>query len=252
MRGIAPLATALCCAFACSSGGGGDLDHIKHQKSALGTPIAAANNPASPLSPNTPIDGRGVVVVAVDSYDETGDGKNIGNIYVQDPIQPTDWSGLVLFSAIRNPINLTLAPGAGVDIAGPYQPFKGPASGAFPDGIAIPEMVKGGISLSYEGRDPTPVDVTLEQFKVAKDAMKFVARLVRITDVTVTADFGSKRAHEAPIVADQSVVIAAQLFAVDDPAVDIKAGTKLASVTGVMNSFYSFKLCPRSPADIQR
>jgi hypothetical protein len=251
MRAAFPILLAMISAGAlsCSSGGGGDLDLVTPHPVVLGTPIANANNPATVLRSGSKLEARGVVVIAVDQYDETKDGKSIGNIYVQDPVQPTDWSGLTLFNAAKNPPDLILPPGSGVDVVGPYQPFAGPASGLFPPGIVLPEVVKGAVNLVYEGSPPQPVDITLDAFKVPTDAMKYVGRLVRMKDVTLVGDWDKR--HQAPISADKTVMLAAQFYAVDDPATNIKNGTKLASVTGVLNYFYTFDLCPRTPDDIK-
>jgi len=244
---LVALATAIA---SCSSGGGGDLDKIQPKPIELGTPIAKANNPASPLKYGSTLEARGVVVVAVDDFDETKDGKSIGNIYVQDPVQPTDWSGLTLFNSTKNPPDLILTPGAGVDVVGAYQPFAGPASFPFDGGIVLPEVVKGAVTLVYEGHLPDPVEITLDAFKNPKDAMKYVGRLVRMKNVTLVGDWELKR-HTAPLIADKTLALASQFFAVDDPVRNIKNGTKLASVTGVLNYFYTFSLCPRTPEDIQ-
>lgn len=263
---------------ACSSGGG-DLDHLSHAPVTLGTPIADANDPTRvnhiklcgthvSVAPGACAAGdycpsqcpslamRGVVVTGIDRYDETGDGKSIGNIYVQDPVQGdhgTPYSGLTLFSTQLVPSDLPLQPGDGVDIAGAYDPFPGPSATAiFP--VPLPELNKGSLSLSYEGHDPTPVDVTLADFKDPKAGVAFVGRLVRMKNVSISGDFALPR-HEAPIdgtaaAASATVVMAAQFFPLDDATgFGAAKGKTYSSVVGVLNYFFSFKLCPRTTED---
>jgi hypothetical protein len=262
-------------AVGCGSAGGGDLDHINNAPVALGTPIHDANDPTKPLvklcgtyvnsscgptdvCPKTcpTLQAKGVVVTGIDQYDETGDGKSIGNIYVQDPVQSggqgTPYSGLTLFQTQLVPSDLPLQPGDGVDISGEYQPFPGPGTSLFP--VTLPEMVKGSLSLSYEARPPEPVDITVDDLKDMKAGMSYVGRLVRMKNVTVSGPFTAPR-REAPIDGTTSatgaiVVMAGQFFAVDDPAgFGAKSGSNYSAVVGVLNYFFNFKLCPRTPDD---
>jgi len=242
----------------------------------LGTPLADANDPAHPLvklcgpyvnsscapTDNCPstcptLDAKGVVVVGIDNYDETADGKSIGNIYVQDPIQSgprgTPYSGLTLYDTQLIPTDLPLTPGDGVDVAGEYQPFPGPAPSFFP--VLLPEMYKGSLTLSYESSEPDPVEITLSDLTDQQAGMAFVGRLVVMKDVTISGAFTLPR-HEAPIdgtasASGATLVMAGQLFYVDDPAgFGAASGKHYSSVVGILNYFFNFKLCPRSPDDI--
>ena len=264
--------------LACSSGGGGDLDNVKPKPKpveALGTPIAKANDPAAPLvqycgtkcptgavcQKQCPtLNAHGVIVVAVDEYDERGDGSGAGNIYVQDSVQPagvgTPWSGLTLFRITRVPSTLALIPGMGVDVAGVYQPFPGP-SNDFPSGIVLPELISGSISQSYEGEPPTAIDITIADLADPKAGTQFVGRLVRMKDIAIASAFDPKF-HEASIDGSATakaskITLAAQLFNLEDPkGLAAAPGKKYKSVTGVLNYFYNFKLCPRTLEDIEQ
>lgn len=265
---------AALCAIGCSSSGGGDLDSVSpHPKPVeqLGTPIAKANDPTAPLvqycgtkcptgatcQKQCPtLNARGVIVVAVDDYDERGDGSGAGNIYVQDPVQPTPWSGLTLFRVTVVPTTLSLIPGMGVDVAGVYQPFPGPTND-FPSGIVLPEVISGSISQSYEAAPPTPVDITMADIADPKKGMQYVGRLVRMPNIAISSTFDAKF-HEAAIDGSSStkgstINIAAQFFNLEDPAgLAAGSGKKYKSVTGVLNYFYNFKLCPRTLEDIEQ
>jgi hypothetical protein len=264
----------VCGAAACGSSGGGDLDHIDDSPVVPGNPIAAANTKPlvklcgtyvnsscgpTDVCPKTcpTLSAKGVVVTGIDQFDETGDGKSIGNIYVQDPKQDgakgTPYSGLTLFQTQLVPSDLPLQPGDGVDISGEYQPFPGPGTTLFP--VTLPEMVKGSLTLSSEARPPEPVDITLDDLKDQKAGMAYVGRLVRMKNVVISGAFTIPR-HEAPIDGTTSAtgavaVMAAQFFYVDDPkGFGATNGSHYTAVVGVLNYFFNFKLCPRTPEDI--
>jgi hypothetical protein len=278
---------ALFACVACSSGGGGDLDpqqmlerdvdrELNEQQTK--TPIAKANNPEAPLTrycgtmciPGLPcqqecpsLKAKGVVVVAVDNYDETRDGKSIGAIYVQDAIQPTDWSGLMLYRPHPNPSDLHLIPGSGVDVGGMYQPFPGPAPGYFQTPIVLPELVEGSVTLAFESPAPEPVDITVDMLRKDKvGSMKYVGRLVRIKDVEISSPgfytrSGEKRAMDGEGAIDGGtdaknaiVSLSSQFLPIQDPTgIAAAKGKKYSSVTGILNFFYNYKLCPRFVSD---
>jgi len=252
MRSTLALASALlaCSSLGCGSQGNGDLDHLTPNPKSFGTPIAQGNDPAHRLPSGATLTAKGVVVVAVDTYDETANGKSIGNVYVQDPIQPTPWSGMTLYQVSLNPPDLALNPGQGVDLTGPYEPFAGPSTGAFPTGIVLPEVVKGSLTLSYEGESPLPVDITMTDVADPATAMKYVGMLVRLKSVAV-GKFDATNRQQAPLNGSTTFNLAAQLMPLD-PAFGgtVVASTTYTSITGLFNYFYTFSLCPRTSADI--
>jgi hypothetical protein len=251
MRSLA-LASALVALTACSSQGNGDLDHLDANPKPFGTPIASQNDPAHRLPSGATLNARGVVVVAIDTYDETKDGKSIGNVYVEDPIQPTPWSGMTLYRVTTSPADLALVPGQGVDLVGPYQPFAGPSSGAFPNGIILPEVVQGTISQSYEGASPAPVDLTMNDLADATKAIQYVGMLVRLKNVTISGAFTEPR-QEAGINSSSSIVIAGQLMPLSTAdGGNVAQNATYKSVTGLLNYFYTMKLCPRTSADFEQ
>lgn len=256
MRPTLVLATVLVALAGCGSRGNGDLDHLAPNPKPFGTPIAQQTDPAHRLPNGAPFVADGVVVVAVDSYDETQDGKSIGNVYVQDPVQPTPWSGLTLFRPTPNPPDLALTPGQGVDVAGPFDAFTGPStSPPFPSGIILPEVKSGSISMSYEGEAPAPVDVTIDDFTDTNKAMQYVGRLVRMQNIQVGAFQGSRQqAYINGPSGPSNVQLAGQLMPLAPYAGGpLKGGQTLKSVVGVLNYFYTpFQLCPRTSADIEQ
>lgn len=234
----------------------GDLDHVEPNPFVPSSPIADINDPAHRAAKDSTVTARSVVVTAADNFDETNDGKSIGNIYVQDTVQAgpkgTPWSGIMLFEFALSPPDLFLIPGDGVTITGTYQPFDGPSNRKFEDGLLLPEIVRGTLTLSYEDRPPQPVDITLDDLINPQQGMSFTGRLVRLNNVTIQEAFNFRL--EAKIAnIENSPVLAGQLFPINStPGLDVSPNTKFKSVTGILNYFYSFKLCPRSPLDFEK
>lgn len=249
---ILPLVVSL---LSCSSGGG-DLNNLSENPKILGNPIASQAAPATRIKDGQIIKAQGVVIVAIDNYDDNGQGA-IGDIYVQDPVQTgpkgTAWSGLRLFRPTKNPPDLELAPGQGVNLVGEFVAFAGPPGSApFGDGILSPQASNGALTLTYEGKPPEPVDLTIEDLRDAKTGMQYASRLVRFKNVVLTNDFIGARPEATIYDTSRVLVLGAKLYPVHlDTAVNAKKGVTLKSVTGVLDYFYNFKLCPRSRADIE-
>jgi hypothetical protein len=239
---------------ACSSGGG-DLNNLVEKPKPLGNPIAKQAAPESRLPDGQTIRAQGVIVVAVDNYDDNGLGA-VGDIYVQDPVQTgakgTPWSGLRLYRPTKNPPDLELAPGQGVDLVGEFVAFPGPnGSTPFGDGILVPQASNASLTLTYEAKPPEPIDITPADIADPVTGMQYASRLVRMHDVVLTADFAGARPEAKIYDTAGKTVLSAKLYPVHKDAT-IKSGVTLKSVTGVLDYFYNFKLCPRSAADIER
>jgi len=240
---------------ACSSGGG-DLNNLSENPKPLGNPIASAADPESKsrLKDGQTFKAQGVVVIAVDTYDETKDGKGAGTIYVQDAVQTgpkgTPYSGILLYRPSKNPPDLDLVPGQGIDLVGDFSIFAGPpGSTPFDPGLVLFEAVTPAVTLTFEGRAPAPIDLTYDDVKDPVAAQKYQSRLVRFKNVKLTSDFTGKR-FEAKT--DAPFGMAAKFFPIhENAALNAKAGTTFKSVTGIFDFFYSYKLCPRSAADVE-
>jgi hypothetical protein len=252
---------------ACSSGGG-DLNTLTEKPKPLGNPIAEQSAPGPKrLQDNQTIVARGVVIVAIDNYDDSGQGA-VGDIYVQDAVQTgpkgTPWSGLRLFRPTKNPPDLELAPGQGVDLVGNFVAFAGPPPSVFANGVVVPQASNAALTLTSEGRPPEPIEITVDDVRdratqmINPDHIQFASRLVRIRNVVLTSDFGGARPEastfdEPPSSTRTSQLsLSAKLYPVHkDPTLNLKKGMTIKSVTGVLDYFFNFKLCPRSRADIE-
>lgn len=237
----------------CSSGGG-DLNQLTENPKILGNPIAQQTAPSSRLKDGQTIRAQGVVVVAIDNYDDDGKGS-VGDIYVQDPVQTgpkgTAWSGLRLYRPTKNPPDLELAPGQGVDLVGQFVAFGGPPGSPFNEGAVVPQASNAALTLTYEGTAPQPIDITVDDLKDLKTGMQYASRLVRMKNVALTDVFKGSR-PEAAISGSSTLVLGAKLYPVHlDKTVNATKGVTLKSVTGVLDFFFNFKLCPRSRADIE-
>ena len=253
MRRAALLAPLV--AWGCSSGGG-DLNHLEVNPKPPGNPIASQNGEGTRLANDATMIARGVVVVAVDTYDETADGKGVGDVFVQDPVQPgakgTPYSALRLYRPSKTPPDLALVPGQWVDVKGPFAVFTGPpGSTPFDAGMFSSQIANGSMTLVGEGAEPAPVDLTWDEIKDPKKALPYFSRLVRMKDVPVMDVFSVTR-PEAPIYsADKNgLKLTSKFFAVHSMA-GVTKGKTLKSVVGILDYFYTPKLCPRSTADIQ-
>jgi hypothetical protein len=240
---------------ACSSGGG-DLNTLVQKPKLLGNPIAEQSAPGpNRLKDNQTITARGVVVIGIDSYDDSGQGA-VGDIYVQDPVQNgpkgTPFSGLRLYRPTKNPPDLELAPGQGVDLVGTFVAFAGPPTSPFDPGVLVPQASNAALTLTYEGRAPEPVDITYDDIKDPIAGMQYASRLVRFRDVIMTSDFKGARPEATIYDTSGDFVLSSKMYPVHlDKTVNGKSGVKLKSVTGVLDYFFNFKLCPRSRADIE-
>ena len=247
------LAAALVLVSACSSGGG-DLNHLQENPKPLANPIADIATPAARKPDGTTIHAQGVVVIAVDNYDDNGAGA-VGDIYVQDPVQTgpkgTPWSGLRLYRPSKNPPDLELAAGQGVDLVGEFVAFLGPPSSPFRDGVPVPQVSNASLTLTYEAAPPQPVDIGPEDLADPAKGMEYASRLVRMRNVVLMTDFTGSRPEAQIFDTSGKLVLGAKLFPLHKDET-LKKGVTVKSITGVLDYFYNFKLCPRSIADIER
>jgi hypothetical protein len=210
----------------------------------------------------------GQVIVALDRYDETGEGAT-GNIYVQDARQPGEpalpYSGMTVFGPSFTPPNLRLFEGDVVDTFGTFLEFLGPTNGPFGSCKTLPE-VTGTMSFRFEGglAEPhllVPGSGTNERWAPLKSyqaARPWMGMLVRIENVTAAAaPFESNGRFNVDIDVgggiNQSDIprISNELYDIKTQGPEITQGTQFRSVTGVLTYFYGFRIAPRSPADFE-
>ncbi len=266
----APVVLLAALALAGCSDGGGDPD-VTPVGSELGTcqPLDKLVGPATWINPGSdttvlcptiPADHNaclsGVTLVAIDSYDETGDGAT-GNYYVETTTNdPQPYSGITVFGPSFSPPDLRVAENDVVDVVGIAEEFPGPNGAYFPDCRTLPEMA-GTMSFRFDGSTGVPpVVVTAEQLSTYDGARPYLGMLVKVENVQLGTSSSSKGRYAIGILSGGTVSaadqpkIANELF--DLPGtVALTAGQTIKSVTGVVSYFYGFHVNPRSAADIE-
>ncbi len=211
----------------------------------------------------------GAVVLAVDTYDETQNGKGTGTVYVQDigATRVTPYSGITLFAATFSPGNLAIVPGDVLDLRGEYQesqqiPSTPPT--VFPKDSLLPQIAQPIATFRFETQEPEPIDIDAADLSDYASGRRWLGMLVRVRNIVVAKDpfVGSTgrvsidlppviktagTACDTPFPKSASVVN--DLF--DLGSVGIAKDTRISFVVGVVGYFCTFKLAPRSKADIK-
>lgn len=204
----------------------------------------------------------GVTVVAVDTHDETANGRSRGTVYVQDLGSTAPYSGISLFAPEFVPGNLRVGPGDVLDLRGTYQENQNIGSAVFAPGAPLPQLARPIATFRFEGRQPEPVDIDVNDLADYDKGRKWLNMLVRVQNVTVLRDV--EQSGQFPRVS--APMLAGEVGGCEDPfpkpptltnelanlnELAIKANTTLKSVVGVVTYFCNLHLSPRSVADVQ-
>ncbi len=230
-----------------------------------GARLDQINDPARPRpSLTAKLDVTGVVVTARDDFDETGDGKSVGNLYVQDAVAaPLPYGGIEVYGPGFSPPDLKIAAGDVVDVRGAlYEEFAGPASFPFPSGETLPELASGTVGLRFEWRAPVARSAGFDAAGVARPILvdlasyatgrRWLGMLVKLEDVTVASTTASSGRFSATL-SGSSVTVTNSLAPIDTfgaAGAPIAGGTHFASVTGVVMYFAGFSVAPRGASDL--
>lgn len=210
----------------------------------------------------------GVVVIAVDEFDEAQSGKSAGTVYVQDLGSNEPYSGISLFGPSFNPGNLRVGPGDVLDLRGEYQenaqiPSSPPV--VFTPGAPLPQMNRPTATFRFETAVPQPRDIKVEDLADYAQGRKWIGMLVRISDVTLYEDAGRTEENKGRLAVDLLPRPAGGDNKCDSPfpkipemtndlfdvgSLAMRKNQKLKSITGVVGYFCSIKIAPRSAADI--
>lgn len=199
----------------------------------------------------------GVTIIAIDRFDETGDGA-VGNYWVQDPVcKGKPFSGMTVFAPSFSPPDLRLANNDVVDMNGQATEFPGPSSGRFPQCRTLPE-ISGSLSFRFDSDEPPePVTIDVLDLKVYAKARQWLGMLVKVENISL-ADNGANSGGRftAPLNTGAGTVsdrprITNELYDIEHEGPELKDGGTFKSVTGVVTYFYGFHLVPRSPADFE-
>jgi len=238
----------------CSSSSGDP--HAVDEPSALGN----GKRVREVVDPSRGLAGADVVVTAaevtaVDTFDETRNGKSRGTVFVQDVSSSSPFSGVSLYSPTFIPANLRVGAGDVLDLAGQYTENAKIGSHAFPPGQVLPQLSKPTATFRYEYApiEPTTIDVNdLADYKKGRAWMNMLVRLENVEIPDALFDDGSGRltAHLTKTTTLLSSPVLTNELA-DLPKSAIQPGT-YRSIVGIVTYFDQLHLAPRSLDDITR
>jgi hypothetical protein len=254
------LGLSLLAATAACRGGGDDGD----DGSNIDAPVAGDNkiqdvqNDAMPAG--TAVTLRGVVVTAVDNY-----GPRKGNFYVAEP-EGGEFSGILVYGADVGVV-ANLVPGDLVDIVGAEKDEFGLDT----DDSTVTELapVSGGtMTVTEVGTGTVPNPHVIDALTVGRMATadreaeyeKWEGVLVTVNNVSVNSEIRpvSGSMPDPTFVAFSitgvlevdSSLAEIPYSATNPPAPFVTGGDCLASITGMGDYFFNYKVLPRATADI--
>lgn len=202
----------------------------------------------------------GLTVVAIDTFDETGDGKSSGNYYVADTSDdPLPYSGVTLYRPSFSPPDLRLAEGDVVDFLGTFMEFNGPSTFQFGYCRTLPEL-SGALTFRFDNNQPlTPKVIPIEELKSYESGRPHLGTLVKVVDVQLNSDgasasggrYSSKLAVGAISDVADIPTVTNELFDMEGLGPKMPPNAKFKSITGVVTYFGGFHISPRSAADFE-
>ncbi|MEP7122346.1 MAG: hypothetical protein ABJE95_15600 [Byssovorax sp.] len=212
------------------------------------------------IPPDRTVCLSGLSIVAIDKYDETGDGKSSGNFYVEDTsADPPPYAGVTIFRPSFSPPDLRLAEGDVVDFLGTYQEFNGPSTFMFPYCRTFPEL-SGALTFRFDSNLPLVAKVIpLADLKSYETGRPYLGTLVKLInpqlDASGATSSGGRYASglEVGSIANVADVphVTNELFDMKNLGPPMPAGAVFKSITGVVTYFGGFHLAPRSAADFE-
>ncbi len=231
---------------------GGCLAYEPVPGSGPGEPQSIASLRADPPPDGTEVFVGPAVVLAHDTFDESGAGR-LGTVYLADPGQPEGGSLQVFSAQVALSPGESLRPGDLVRARGPFVHFRGPGCDrdpgrCFADGRAIDQLGQGS-RLERIGvwHEPEPVELTPEAYLA--DPARYQGRLVTLRDLTVRQGYRpSARGDRIQAAStEEGIAVGAELYRVEGLA----PGTHIARLTGVSTFFYADVVQPRGPQDVE-
>jgi hypothetical protein len=276
---VAPLALLVCAACStiqqdnpAEAGGGGlKLSDIQNPSSPNYHPCINTKG----VCDNQTVDNT--VVVWLDKFDETRDGKSAGTLYIRDVGDNHVYGGIGIYEPNFVPASLDPLPGDVVDFAGPFQEATAIGKASFNMGTYLPQLYKPVGTFRYEFASDFPSAWSAPQTVLLSDlaentkmtdgnfnhARQYMQMLVTVNDVyvgpgasvpggsgyRVTYPLGTcADVHNASCFPPGGVQISNELF--DLHSTDYAPGTHFKSVTGIVTWFYSFHIAARTRDDL--
>jgi hypothetical protein len=257
--------------FACTAGHGDtDPDYGVPPPAGKDMRIKDVTNPTLPQHANYLVSGNTVVISGahvsmVDTYDETGDGKSKGTIYVQDLNAHDPYSGTSLYAPSFVPGNLHVSMNDVLDLNGQYAEAQNIGTAVFAPKAVLPQMSKPTATFRFEvATPPDPVDIDVNDLASYDVGRKWMNMLVRVQNVTIQKDVSTASLSSGRLGVEliagasggkcsdpfpKAPTLTNELF--DATTLNIPKGTTLKSLTGIVTYFCNLHISPRSPADVQ-
>jgi hypothetical protein len=191
------------------------------------------------------------VVVAIDNYDETRDGKARGAVYVQDVSSNRPYSGVSLYRPTLLPSSATPAPGDVFQlVGGQYQETKTIGTTVDFGDKYLPQISYATGNFAFEYVPPPPAVLTVADLSTWESGKAYVGMLVKLENVSVPSwkNDGKGRITGALGSDRDSPALSNELIDIEAAA---QGRTTFKSVTGVVTFFFNLKVAPRSAADFE-
>jgi hypothetical protein len=251
---------ALALALAACSAGNGDVPSKKE----IGPPVGDGNRIreiADPGVPGRPAPGSdvnvtGVTVVAVDTFDETKNGKSRGTIFVQDLGSTEPYSGIGIFAPAFVPGDLRVAAGDVLDLRGEYQENKNIGTAIFPEGQVLPQLSRPVATFRYDFRPPAAREIDIKDLNDYALGRRWIGMLVTVKNVAIDGRLSESGGRVTGFLLPKGSgaddrnrpTVTNELY--DLKVNDAESNQGYASITGVVTYFFNLHIAPRSAADL--
>lgn len=251
---------------ACGDGGGGDKLDRPVKGSVIGEGrIADLTSPPGGAPPPTSIVQVTARVVAIDSYDETGQGQE-GAIYVADvSSEPGPYQAVQLFKPAYSPPSFRPIVDDVVDVSGIFEEFQIPNLSFLDPTWKTPQISGSTLTLRIDaaGRQPA-AKLPVEDLFTYASGKKWISQLVTVENVVLSAAPKGSSGRLAATIAwpgQGAPPVEEGVKAVDPPAVSnelfdigklgLGANQKLKRVTGIVTMFSGLHIAPRDASDVE-
>jgi predicted extracellular nuclease len=253
------LCASLAATAACRGGGDdGDDDGNNPDASSGDITIQEIQNDAMPVG--TAVNVRGVVVTAVDNY-----GPRKGNFYVGEP-EGGAYSGVLVYGASVDVV-AQLAVGDVVDISGAAKDEFGLDT----DDATVTELgpiESGSMIVTETGTTTPPAPTVIDALAIGRmetaareaEYEKYEGVLVTVNNISVTSEIRPVSSSEPDpmfvafritgVLEVDSSLAEIPYSATTPPAPFVTGGDCLASITGMGDYFFNYKVLPRATSDI--
>ena len=278
---LSGLVALLSCAAACGSRDGDEPVARKvPPPTGNGALIRDISNPTGPkkVPSGSTVAVTGAVVIAIDTFDETRNGRSAGTIYVADLGSDQPYSGISLYNPSFVPGNLRVGPGDTLDLRGVFQENNEVPVKFAPDAFLI-QLATPVASLRFDAQVPQPVVINIDDLADYSKGRQWQNMLVKVENVKLQRD--ARRATSGrtsvgllpdPPPPDASAgrvclsgtpppccedpfpkapTLVNELSDLGPLEPRLKKDVVVKSITGIVTFFCNLHIAPRSPSDIE-